>query len=355
MSSIFSGGPQSESKRPTYTRPAGDYLAGKLPYGFTDPSQLSGLPGFFGDMGGQSMYPFASLYGGMQNLPGQSQQAGADLRQLASMGAQQGFGNTMGLAGMAPGLAQQQLQMAGYAPNVLGASAGYGQMLNGIIGQGAGSGVGIPGGNLARVTDAALNQANNVGVNGDIYQRTMALLRPQVRSAFADRGLGTSGQAIQGEGDQAQQLADTMAQQAYANRNAFLGTAASAGSAEGNERVGLTNAAVNQALGLGGLNMQRGNLALQGMTAAPNAWNSILGGQNQAFQGLGMAGQQQFQPLQLAGLGGGVYGQGLNMPLDFANQMYGATRAPFFQMGNWANGVPNVATSGQKEGFLGIG
>lgn len=354
MSSIFSGGPQSESKRPNYTRAPGDYLAGKLPYGLTDPSQLQGLPGFFGDMGGQSMYPYASIFGGMQNLPGQALQGGADLRQLAAMGAQQGFGNTMGLAGMAPGLSQQQMQMAGLAPNVLNASAGYGQMLNNAIGQGA-SGVGIPSGNLARVTDAALNQANNVGPNGDIYQRTMALMRPQIRSAFSDRGLGTSGAGIQAENDQAQQLADTMAQQAYANRNAFLGTAASAGSAEGAERVGLTNAGVNQALGLGGLGVQRGQLALGGMTAAPQAFGSLLGAQNQAFTGLGMAGQQQFQPLQLAGLSGGVYGQGLNMPLDFASQLYGATRAPMFQMGNWANGVPNVATSGQKEGFLGIG
>lgn len=354
MSSIFSGGPESSTKRPSWTYPGSNYLAnGGFPPGMT-PENLQYQSGFLGDQTGQQLYPFNSLYGGMQNLPGQAQQGGADLRQLAAMGAQQGFGNTMGLANMAPGLAQQQMQMAGYAPGVLGASAGYGQMLNNAIGQGS-SGVGIPSGNLARITDAALNQANNVGVNGDIYQRTMDLMRPQIRAAYSARGLGTSGEAIQGENDQAMQLADTMAQQAYANRNAFLGTAANAGSAEGAERVGLTNAGVNQALGLGGLGVQRGQLALGGMTAAPQAWNSILGGQNQAFQGLNMAGQQQFQPLQLAGLGGGVYGQGLNMPLDFANAMYGATRAPMMNFGNFLNGVPNVGSSGQREGFLGLG
>ena len=89
--------------------------------------------------------------------------------------------------------------------------------------------------------------------------------------------------------------------------------------------------------------------------ARVSGMNQMLQGQNLGLQGFGMAGQQQFQPLQLAGLGAGVWGQGQQFPLDYTNTLFAASRQPYNWLANFINGVPNVGTSGQKEGFLGIG
>lgn len=340
MSSIFSGGPESETKRPGYTRPGGDFLGeGKFPGNAQGYGDLTGLGGYFGDAGMASMFPYQQMYGGLQQNFPNIQQGGNFFSQLGLGGTGQGYMNTSGLAQQAMGQGGQIGNLMGLQGNALDAANFYAQKMNPGI-----NGTNMQGGSGAgqQVMNAAL--AAPAQFQTDIYNRAHAAALPQVRASYSARGLGTSGQAAQGEQDFTQRLADQFAQEAVQARLGALNVAASgAGTAAG------------EASNFGNIGVQRGQLALQGAQMPGAILNQFLQGQNLGLQGLGAAGQQQFQPLQLAGLGAGVWGQGQQFPLDYTNTLYQASRQPFNWLANFINGVPNVGNSGQSEGFLGIG
>lgn len=353
MSGIFSGGPQSETKRPGYTRPGGDFLgSGKLPFGMTDPSQMDSLGGYFGDVNLGHMFPYQSLYGGLQQGPQQAQAGGQYFAGLGLQGTQFGFPQTQNLAMGNAALGGQAYQQAGQIPgllnlqpNALGAANYFAQGVHpGIAGTNmqGGSGAG------QQVMHAGLGFGADLQ---DIQRRAIAEGLPQVRASYSSRGLGTSGEAARGEQDYVQRISDQMAQEAIQARLGGLNVAAQG-----------ANTAAGEAANFGNIGLGRGQLALQGAQMPGAVLNQFLQGQNYGMQGLGQAGnilsqagQQQFQPLQLAGLGAGVFGQGMQFPLDYTNTMFNATRQPYNWLANFINGVPNIGNSGQKEGFLGIG
>lgn len=339
MSSIFSGGPQSETKRPGYTRAGGDYLGeGKLPFGFTDPSQLDALGGYFGDMGMSQMFPYQQMYGGLQQNFPSVQQGGNYFARMGLQGTAQGYPAVQGLANQAEGMGYNINDILALQNNALGASNYYAQSLAPSI---AGTNMQGQSGAGQSVMNAGLNFGADLK---DIQQRAIAEGLPQVRASYSARGLGTSGESARGEQDYVQRISDQMAQEAIQARLGGLGIAAQG-----------ANTAAGEAANFGNIGLGRGNLALQSTQMPQSILNAMLQGQNLGLQGLGAAGQQQFQPLQLAGLGAGVWGQGQQFPLDYTNTLYAASRQPSNWLANFINGVPNVGNSGQKEGFLGIG
>jgi hypothetical protein len=209
-----------------------------------------------------------------------------------------------------------------------------------------------------------------------IQQRAIAEGLPQVRASYSARGLGLGGEAARGEQDYVQRISDQMAQEAIQARLGGLGVAAQG-----------ANTAANEAAAFGNIGLGRGQLAaqatqlpqqvlnqmLQGYGLAGNVMgqaadqpgaliNQYLQGQGQGLQNFGQmgniltqSGNQQFQPLQLAGLGAGVWGQAQQFPLDYANTLFQASRQPENWLANFINSVPNIGSSGQKEGFLGFG
>lgn len=339
MSSIFSGGAESETKRPNYTRPGGDFLGGgKLPYGYDDPSQLNALGGYFGDAGLSAMFPYQGLYGGLQQGFPRVQQGGDLFSMLGLGGTGQGYLNTSGLAGQAYNQGGQIQSLLGLQDPALNVANYYAQKLAPAIN---GTNMSGQSGAGQQIMQAGL------GFNADlegIQQRAIAEGLPQVRASYSARGLGTGGGAARGEQDYVQRISDQMAQEAIQARLGGLGVAAQG-----------ANIAAGEAANFGNIGLGRGNLALQGAQMPGNVLAQFLQNQNLGLQGFGAAGQQQFQPLQLAGLGAGVWGQGMQFPLDYTNTLYGASRQPWNWLANFINGVPNVGSSGQTEGFLGIG
>lgn len=354
MSSIFSGGPQSETKRPGYTRAGGDFLGeGQFPGDAQGYGDLSGLGGYFGDVGLAGMFPYQSMYGGLQQNFPQVQAGGNFFSGLGLGGTGQGYMNTSNLgnagmmnafgAGGIPGMSQNTL---GLQNNALQAANYYAQQLAPALqgrNMGGGSGAG------QQVMNAA--QGFNTKELADIQQRAIAEGLPQVRASYSSRGLGLGGEAARGEQDYVQRISDQMAQEAIQARLQGLGVMAQG-----------ANTAANEAAAFGNIGLGRGNLALQGAQMPQAVLNQMLQGQGLGLQNYGQygnllaqAGQQQFQPLQLAGLGAGVWGQGQQFPLDYTNTLFAATRQPFNWLANFINGVPNIGDSGQKEGFLGIG
>lgn len=354
MSSIFSGGAESETKRPGYTRPGGDFLGeGKWPGSRQGYGDLAGMGGYFGDVGLAAMFPYQQMYGGLQqNFP--NVQAGGNFFSALGLGGSgQGYQNTSFLADQGRGTAQwatgilpQTMDTLGLQNNALAAANYYAQQLAPAI---RGSNMGGGTGAGQQVMSAAQNF--NTNELADIQRRAIAEGLPQVRASYSARGLGTSGEAARGEQDYVQRISDQMAQEAIQARLQGLGIMSQGAST-----------AANEAAQFGNIGLGRGNLALQGSQLPMNVLNQMLQGQglgmqnfNQMGQLQSLAGQMQFQPLQLAGLGAGVWGQGMQFPLDYTNTLFAASRQPFNWLANFINGVPNVGSSGQSEGFLGIG
>jgi hypothetical protein len=339
MSSIFSGGPESETKRPNYTRPGGNFLGeGDFPNGAKGYGDLSGLGGYFGDVGLASMFPYQDMYNGLAQGPTRAQLGGNYFSQLGLGGTGAGYNATSGLARQAQGFGGQIGDTLGLQNNALAASNYYAQQLA----------PSIQGSNMQGMSGAG-QQVMNAGMNfgadlSGIQQRAIAEGLPQVRASYSSRGLGTSGESARGEQDYVQRISDQMAQEAIQARLGGLGVAAQG-----------ANIAAGEAANFGNIGLGRGNLALQSSQMPMSVLNQMLQGQNLGLQGLGAAGQQQFQPLQLAGLGAGVWGQGMQFPLDYTNTLFAASRQPQNWLANFINGVPNVGNSGQAEGFLGIG
>jgi hypothetical protein len=382
VSSIFSGGPEGETKRPGYTRGPGEFLGGnEFPYdtGGYGPA-LDQRPGYFGDVGLGQMFPYQNLYGGIQQNYPNIQRGGQYFADLGLQGTTHGQQSTTDLANQAWGNAgwagaqlPQTSNLMALAMPAFGVANQFAQGLSPAIhglntqgGSGAGQQAMGAGRQAMGVGQQVLNAGLGFGADlADIQQRAIAEGLPQVRASYSARGLGTSGEAARGEQDYVQRISDQMAQEAIQARLGGLGIAAQGANAYG-QGAGVVGqgagVAANEAAAFGNIGLGRGALSAQAAQLPGSVLNQFLQGQGQGLQNFGQvgniltqAGQQQFQPLQLAGLGAGVWGQGQQFPLDYANTLFQASRQPYNWLANWMNAVPNIGSTGQAEGFLGIG
>jgi len=266
--------------------------------------------------------------------------------QYAQAGAALG-GQAAGLDQLLSGMGMQGAQGAGGLNQLMPGFLAQGQQslgnLNSLLGMDPAAlmemfGIGSAGGKKAaspfsgQVASAALGQMGSMDIDGDIYNRAQALLKPQVRSAFSDRGMGGSGAAIKEESNQAQQLADQMAQQSAQNKIGLLGQAAAGEGAN----AAMTNALGSWDLGLGAQGGQVLNSLIQGGLGAAQAPGQMFG-QMQGGLGGGLQNMGAAAGLNQAGLGALLQGQnlsmqGLQMPTAISRQVYDATRAPFNNM-----------------------
>lgn len=325
----------ASSKTPTWARAGLQDL-------FSDPATL------LKQMGGLGLGGFGDVLSGFQNVPSQSifgpmGQAAGPLGQYAAGAAQMGGPMALNAIQQAGGLfpagagltgpsLQSSANLNALSPNFMQATFPFYGQLENLVGK-SGSLVDqllkSPGGPFqGQVAGAALGQLGNELPNGDIYNRAMALLKPQVRASFSDRGLGSSGAAIKGESDAASQLADQMAQQSAQNRIGLLGAGAAGEQANASmtnalasflgQRTGALQAGIQGALG----GMQApGQIFNQFQGATGAGIQNILGGL-QGLSGLNLA------PLQALGAGGQSLGQALS-PLS---ALYAGSRAPELQM-----------------------
>lgn len=307
-------------------------------------NQLGGLGlGGFGDiLSGFQNIPSQNIFGPLGQMAGptgqfsvQGANAGWPLTGQAIQNAQSLF-NSSGQLAM-PGI-QSAADLSALQPQMLAATFPFYNDLKGALDQQMARGP-----FQGEVAPAALRELGNMNVNGDIYNRAQDLLRPQVRAGFSDRGLGSSGAAIKEEGNQAQQLADTMAQQAAQNRIGYLNAGAAGEGANASMTGALSNILNSVISG-----------SLGGMTAPGQIFN-------QFEQGTGLGLQNIFQPAtQMAGLNLGplqALGAGTqDMTQLFApmSQLYAGARAPELQFLQALSGAGPLQ-KGFTTGLFGFG
>ncbi len=292
--------------------------------------------------------------GNSVNLADRGVQAGMQLNDRANAGAQhsanyndlngafldqssRGYNTLMGLLNNAPGLDGRNDPRA---PNLANR---YG---------------------VGTVGAEAMKAAQNVGPDSELYKSTLSFLTPQVRTAFAARGMGDSGQAVGAEGDQARQLADSFATRAQQEKNAFLQTAAgSEGTAagfQGARNNALANIFGSQAGLEGGRNSALANIfgsqvqGALGATEAPSrVFSTMQGGLGQGIQNIGAALGQYLQPQQMnqAGLAG--LGQALNLPVAYQQQLYNFLRSPQTQLMGVPSSTGQQGLGSHPNGLLG--
>lgn len=323
-----SAGSQS-SKRPSYTRALGDYLGeGKLPFDLTDLSQLGNLGGFFGDVNAQQMFPAQQLFGGFGNLLNAANTAGSGIRDLTSQALGPAFGNSMNLASMAAGQAGQNLNPSGY----IDASQQLAQNLN-RAGSSFQQGLANAGQGFQSASQVLQNSLNPAEMNPFFQYQLHNQVLPQVDASQAARGLLTSGPGAQAENEATQQLANSFSQQQMQQQLGALGA---------------QQQAIGQFAPLAGGQAQ---LGYQGGLLPGQVYNQFESGLGQGLQNTGLAQQAQLGPLQALGLGAGTFQQGLNIPFQTAQGIYGATRNPLEQAGNFINSVPSIS-QGTTHGLI---
>lgn len=221
--------------------------------------------------------------------------------------------------------------------------------LNSLVGGGGPSGIysqfsRTPG--IGAAGSAALAAANNVGPDSELYKSTLSMLTPQTNAAYASRGLGQSGVAANAVASQARQLADSFAQRANTERNAFLNTAVGSEAANASFQGALNNALANVF-----------GTQMQGATAAAEApariFSTMQGGIGQGIQNIGATLGQYLQPMQMnqAGLAG--LGQALNLPVAYQQQLYNFLRSPQSQLLGVPSSTGQQALGGHPNGLLG--
>lgn len=289
-----------------------------------------GGPMFQDVAAGQAGLPAGEMYGGLQGLLGAANPLLRGLGQAAGQGGLQANAMNQLLSGMGMQTAGGASGLNALMPGFLGASAPFMSQLQRLVGQGGEFETlsrGAPGPFAGQVTPAALAQIANTGPQGDIYNRSVALLRPQVRSAFSSRGLGSSGAAIREESNQIQQLADAASTRAMQERIGLLGAGAQGEQA---------NAAMTNALGdIFGRRLQGLGAAVQGALGGAQLPGQIFGqmqgGLGQGLQNMAQAAGLNLSPIQAAMAGTQGTMQGYGAPFQLAQQAYQATRAPIAQ------------------------
>ena len=337
----------SNQKFPSWTAPFTRYtFAGRIP----GSPEVEGNPefGLIGDAtAGGSLFPGAQLFGGLPNLLAAAYRGGDFTRQLAADATNFGIGNTGALAQGAMGSVGGVQNIANMIPGAMDASMGYASMLNKFLGSGTGS---APGMTAGRVANAALAAANDVGPNSQLYERASALLRPEIRTAWSSRGLGSSGMSIGDESQQMQQLADSFAMRANQEKNAFLQTAAAGEGTQASENVGLGN--IN--LGYGQLANQRGQLALQASMLPGQILSQMAGVAGAPIDAASAAAGLQGLPLSLVGAGSQIFQQGVNNPLSTASNIYNLTRDPQKALLAALSGTQQTSSSPYYRGIFGV-
>jgi hypothetical protein len=303
------------------------------------PEDYQPMHGPFRDaMYGWGAGPVEQVFGGLSDNIPVAQQAGSNIRDMAAQGTGYGYGALMDLAQRAFGPVGQTQGIAGMAPDAMEASNYY---LQGVTGAAKGSNVQGAMGAGQQVVDKAL--AAYQAMPAEAYQRVVAEGLPEVRASYSSRGLGASGGAARGEQDYIQRTRDQLYQQDVANQIAALQSGAAASGAAASQAIGAQQAALG-----------RGQLGL----AASQAPGQILGQFQQVatspLDAMIAAAGLQSQPLQLAGAGGQVYSQGLNLPLEYQQAIYEFTRDPAKTIMGALSGVQQNSSKGQYRTIGGI-
>lgn len=298
------GGSQASNSQPGFPSEAAnlyDLLFENFP-GAGGLGLVSNLFGSQGGFGGNQFSPFTAenIYGPQgflaQNwgpLMSQGFGGGNALRQMGAQGTQQAFGNTSNLAGMQ---AQQAGQMGQFNPqDFLSAATGFSRGIN--------QGLNAFGGAIGNA-QTALSDVMNPTQYNSLFENAAGLLTPRVRAAFSARGLGSSGGAIEEEGNQMRQLSDSFALRQAQERQQALGT-------------------------LGGLAQGMGGLGVSGAQVPGQVYNQLMQGGLMGQQGLAMAQQGQLGPLQALSMGGNVFNQGLEMGPSMFNNLMALRNQPF--------------------------
>lgn len=325
--------------------PAQDFTAGGGFPNFTPGSPMGPISDVTAGMNGM---PGSTLFGGYGQWPAMAQGAGQMFNQMGTQGGMNAYGANASL-----GLNQMSDPNGGNANNSwlgsltrpsYGAAMDYAGPAYGMI---SGRTGGQPSAFSGAAEPAALSQMANTGPNGDIYNRTLAMLTPQVRSSYAARGLGGSGVAANAESTQAQQLADSFAQRAMQERIGLLGQAvggeganASMTGALGNTAASMLNTRLN-----GSLNAAR----LPGQVL--NDFMGVTGqniGNSNSLAGLNMT------PLQAGMQGQNLSMQGLQEPIALANQLYSLTRSPYLSLLQAGSGASPLGRADSYRGIFGI-
>lgn len=329
--------------------------------------------GIFGDMlQGYENGPASQLFGGLGGLPAQGQWANDYFGGNAANLTNRALGPQMQMNDMAARGAGHSadyndmngafLDQSGRAYNGLMSRLNNGPSLEGLRSLGDPSLANSYG--IGQVGQEALNASHNVGPDSELYKSTLSFLKPQVRSAFASRGMGDSGQSISAEGDQARQLADSFAQRSQAEKNAFLQTAAgsegtSAGF-QGARNNALANIFGSRAGMASGLNSALANIfgtQVQGGLGATEApgrvFSTMQGGLGQGIQNIGNATGQYLQPLQTnqAGLGG--FNAAMQTPVNMQQMLYNFFRSPQTQALGLPSSTGQQQLSKPNQGILG--
>jgi hypothetical protein len=313
--------------------------------------------------------------------------AGSNLRDMAQATGQ-GYGNLMQLGQQAFGPVQQQQGIAGQIPNATEAANSYLGNVNQAE-SGRATWRGAPqhyaDANGARhrrhqrtehhrqsrgagqqVVDAAL--AAPAQFQSEIYDRAVRDARPAIAASYSARGLGQSGAAARGEQDSVQRLADDFAQQAVQARIGALNAAANASGSAASQAIGAQQAAIGRGqLGLGygqlghdydtlqgQLYGQQGQLGLQGSQMPGQILQQMQQVAGAPLDAMTQAAQLQMAPLQLAGAGGQVYSQGLNLPLEYQQALYNLTRDPSKSFLNSLAGTQQSSSKADVRGIFGI-
>jgi hypothetical protein len=296
--------------------------------------------GIFGDMlAGYNAGSAQDLFGGLAgDTLGHVRNTGQGFGDQAAWLSQRGIDAAMPLNHMAREGANHSRDYNNLNGAFLQQASNGWDSLMGLVNGGGASGMS----NLSRTPgigpsgQAALAAAKDTGPDSALYGRTWDMLKPQVRSAWSSRGMGTSGSAIAGEQAQAQQLADQFAQRANAEKNAFLQTGAASEGANASLQ-GSYNSALANMFGS----------QMQGATAATEApsriFSTMQGGLGQGIQNIGAALGQYLQPMQMnqAGLSG--FNSGYQTPVNYQQMLYNYFRSPQSQ----AMGLPS--STGQEQ------
>jgi hypothetical protein len=372
--------------------PAEQFAADQGPHGLGQ--------GIFGDINaGYNQVPIDQLFGGMGNAINSGQRVGQEYGDLSERLGLNGAQNAQDMAAMSAHGANDSAAYNRLNSNFLDQS---GRAYNGLMNRlnnaptldsrndpnapqlgSLGGGPGLAGGYGVGTTGAAaLKAANNVGPDSELYKSTLSFLRPQVTSSFSNRGMGGSGAAVSAEGDQARQLADSFAQRANSERNAFLQTAAnSEGTAagfqgarnnalaniygsqagfEGSKNNALANIFGSQAGITSGRNAALANIygtQVQGGLGATEApgrvFSTMQGGLGQGIQNIGNAAGQQLTPLQIAQAGLGGANAGIQTPINLQQMVYNYLRAPQSQLLGVPSSTGQQQQAGPRTGLLG--
>jgi hypothetical protein len=318
------GGASGSSGKPGFP-PAFDYLAGLVgggEPGFGLPLDLIYSHGGYNQaspLTAQNLFGDNSLFA--QNFGNLNQQGflGGDmLRQLGAQGTNQAFGNAQQLAAQQAALAGG---LAGMNPaDFLSASASFGRGIN--------QGLNTFGSTIGSAQQALADVMDPTSQNS-LFENAANLLTPRVRAAFSARGLGSSGSAIEEEGNQLQQLADSFALRQAQERQAALGT-------------------------LGSLAQGQGGLGVAGAQVPGQVFNQLAQGGNLQQQALLAAQQGNLAPLQALQAGGGVFQQGLDMPLSNFNNLLALRNQPMSMITPLLGGISGTKSGTQFLSSLGI-